>query len=140
MLTNSSSGAGVIVRANQKSGDPGVTLEQKDEIEFLLRMRDCDYRQRLESFVESGRLIIHFGDTMWDECHRTTTKKDGDQWSQQNRPPWNVSSTDDLLYLLQDQLGCHEDTFSKKRHIGIEIVRKYRHGIVARDREKYESE
>mmetsp|Transcript_35036 Transcript_35036/g.84791 ORF Transcript_35036/g.84791 Transcript_35036/m.84791 type:complete len:258 (-) Transcript_35036:4745-5518(-) len=131
VLNNSNkSSTTVVVRANQKSGDPGLTDEQNDELEFLLRMRDCQYRQKLEPFVESGRLIAHFGDSIWDGCHDYAGDTRNDIERSQP-PPWNVSSTDDLLYLMQDQAGCYDDTSSTtdKRQLTLNAVREYRNDL-----------
>ena len=80
---------------NQRSGDPDLTPQQLDDMEWLLRQRDCTYREQFLQCQELGVLSIHFGDTIWDGC---------DPNNQSNRD-FFVNTT--LLFeLFQRQVGC----------------------------------
>lgn len=88
------------LRENEKTGDPELAADQLEDMETLLRLRDCSYQGRMESLQRDGSLQIHLGESIWEDCPKLTTGPGG------SVAPWNVTSTDDILELLQDQLGC----------------------------------
>jgi hypothetical protein len=94
---------------NAKSGNPGLSTEQMEEIEWILQQRDCSYRQRFleATSTTSGsitndkstptRLALHYADNIWDVCPSSSSSR--------------FSNTTFLLDLLQSQVGC--GTFKK---------------------------
>jgi hypothetical protein len=86
---------GVAILQNKRSGHPGLLPAQLDDMEFLFLLRDCQYRSALEEFQRKDALAIHHGETMWESCRRETATGS-----------WNATSTDDMLELLRDQVGC----------------------------------
>lgn len=94
---------------NAKSGNPGLTAEQMEEIEWVLRQRDCSYRARLQEATthhddSTTRLVLHYADTLWDTCPPPSNTATGNTAS--------FANTTFLLDLLQSQLGC--GSFRKK--------------------------
>jgi hypothetical protein len=94
----------VTIQQNKKSGKPGLSSKQLDDMEFLLRLRDCTYQQSLRRHKDNNNFIIHDGsggddnnsNKFWDDCSVTSS----------SLPLWNESSTDDILEILKDQVSC----------------------------------
>ena len=98
----------IVIQQNQKSGNPGLSSQQLDDMEFLLRLRDCTYQQSLQQRSENY-FVIHDGSSdhdgsnkFWDDCIMMPTSSS----SSSSVALWNESSTDDLLELLKDQVHC----------------------------------
>jgi len=86
---------------NAKTGNPELSDAQMEEMEWILRQRDCSYRQRLVEATTvlagqgSTRLHLHYADTLWDACS-TNYRYDSSMFA----------NTTFLLDLLQSQVGC----------------------------------
>ena len=77
---------------NHRTGDPELSPLQRKELEWLLRQRDCSYRQSLQS---DPRVTIVQQDSLWDDCDYYDSKL------QQM-----LRNSTKLLYLIQSQVDC----------------------------------
>jgi hypothetical protein len=82
------------LRANERNHDPGLTSKQIEEIEWVLRQRDCAYMRSLESYIGNGLTILH-RDTLWRDCDEAPIE------IQQQ-----LQNTTFLHFLLQSQIDC----------------------------------
>jgi hypothetical protein len=93
---------------NSRAGDPGLSAQQLDDLEWLFRQRDCAYRDELllletphNNITNNNKndrwtLTILQKDTLWQDCDPYD-----DQFQQSLR-----KNTSHLLYLIQSQVGC----------------------------------
>jgi hypothetical protein len=95
------------LQENKKIGDPNLSINQLQDMETLFRLRDCSYRNQLESYLPTtttsstgqsptSSVHIHYGESIWDGCPS----------SEQQHMERTSLSTDDMLEFLQDQVGC----------------------------------
>jgi hypothetical protein len=101
---------------NQRSGDPRLSVQQLEYMEMLFRNRDCSYRSSLQSAEAQKRLLLHHGHELWDDCVSMPESH--------NARTWNATSTDDLLDLLRDQVGCGPVTQGMNRVQAVELQSK----------------
>ncbi|CAJ1959697.1 unnamed protein product [Cylindrotheca closterium] len=85
---------------NQKFGNPGITQQQLDEMEWMFLQRDCSYFED-KSFLQNPNLKVHYGDTMLQPCSALATN---------GIPRSSFANTTILLKLLQAQIGCDGTT------------------------------
>jgi len=82
----------------------GVSSTQLDEMNWILRQRDCIYQSKLEDFRRKGRLkILYPQDLSWTHCQKCSTidLMDDDNDIFQN--------TTFLLQAMRSQFGCQSD-------------------------------
>jgi hypothetical protein len=99
---------------NKKIGDPGLSLEQLDDLEWILRQRDCGYRSYLQ---HHPNLQVHYGDTLWEGCD-----DDDEIISSSSFSSSLFVNTTFLLELLQSQVGCGSGSGNNKN-----MIRQWRH-------------
>jgi hypothetical protein len=92
---------------NTKTGDPEMTLQQIEGMEFLLRQRDCAYRDELEQ--DNGVQILHKF-ALWDGCDAPSSVS-----SLSSNSLAEYRNTTFLLKLLREQMGCVEGKQRKGR-------------------------
>ena len=73
---------------NKKTGDPGMSEEQLEEMEWILRQRDCAYQENMER--DDGITILH-RHSLWKDC---------------TSPNPDFLNTTFLFNLLQTQMKC----------------------------------
>jgi hypothetical protein len=66
------------LHSNRREADPGLTVEQLDELEWLFRQRDCAYAQDL---VSDPGVTVLFRDSLWEESQKEQ------HLQQQQQPP-----------------------------------------------------
>ena len=97
---------------NAKTEDPGITREQAEEMEFILRQRDCAYQNNIQN--DSGVTILH-QDALFRGCSSSVPNAD-------------YMNTTFLLHLLRAQMGCeiskNEETMTSIR----DAMKNHRHG------------
>jgi hypothetical protein len=59
-------------RSNAHDLDPGLSRIQIEEIEWLLRQRDCSYQSELEPYItdKNGGLTVLHRDSLWKDCEQ----------------------------------------------------------------------
>lgn len=78
----------------------GVSNIQLDEIDWLLRQRDCTYQLRVEEFLRNNRLeILYPRDLSWTQCQTVPIPN----------ALADFQNTTFLLQAMQSQFGCHSD-------------------------------
>ena len=100
-------GGGARLVHNQRSGDSKLSPQQWNDLEWILRQRDCTYQQKLLRYQELGVLKIHFGNTIWDGCDPNINHNHSNNSS--NNKGLFLDTTF-LLELLQQQLGCGKNS------------------------------
>jgi hypothetical protein len=73
---------------NNKTGDPEMSEQQLEEMEWILRQRDCAYKEKMER--DSSINILH-RHSLWKDC---------------SSPNADFSNTTFLLNLLRAQMNC----------------------------------
>lgn len=84
------------IQQNKKSGDPRLNEKQLDDMEWILRQRDCSYRSTL---VANSNFRVLEGEAIWEDC------LDDPRVSTLRNTTW-------LLQLMQTQVGCRPDGIS----------------------------
>lgn len=83
---------------NVRSGDPELTDEELDAMEWVLQQRDCSYHQQIMEFSKAStatpHLRLHYAEKFWDSCEA------------HHRNASIFTNTTFLLELLQSQAGC----------------------------------
>lgn len=82
------------IKKNQRAGDARLSTEQFQEMEWLLRLRDCEYQRQFEMMENQHHLVLHHGENMWDDCIAREIQL------------WGSITSDNLLGQLRAQVGC----------------------------------
>lgn len=97
-------GIGLSPRLNQKSGDPELTDQQLQDMDWLFLQRDCTYSIPVQHHES---LKIHYEKDMFTQCPDTVNLQ--------------FRNTTFLLELLQSQVGCGSIPFDEKlKELGLE--------------------
>jgi hypothetical protein len=91
------------MHANNRSGDPGLTNVQLDELEWILRQRDCSYMTELlehnnnnkQQQQQQQQLTVLHQDTLWQDCDKFESSFQR-----------SLRNTTFLLQLIQSQVDC----------------------------------
>jgi len=118
------------IKLNERSGHPGLTSSQLEDMGWLLRQRDCSYRRQLQEYVSIGTsnnshtkkntslpsstLILHYADTIWDGCDDDPDDDEEEEQEEEGNagvPSFPsrdrfVRNTTWLFEHLQSQVGC----------------------------------
>ena len=97
---------------NTKTGDPEMSNEQLDQMEWILRQRDCSYRETLES--DDGLNILH-RHSLWENCPSTSSSSPIDSSRK-------FQNTTFLLGVLRDQIGCGDGTVNISNWMNQETI------------------
>ena len=102
---------------NSRSRPSGLTMDQLDDMEWILRYRDCSYRRQLLSpppppllvaqppgstpNASASSLFLHYAETLWEGCEEVDDDDDDDDsmYRYGRNTTW-------LLEYLQSQVGC----------------------------------
>ena len=102
---------------NSRSRPSGLTMDQLDDMEWILRYRDCSYRRQLLSpppppllvaqppgstpNASASSLFLHYAETLWEGCEEVDDDDDDDDsmYRYGRNTTW-------LLEHLQSQVGC----------------------------------
>jgi hypothetical protein len=84
------------MHANNRSGDPGLTNVQLNELEWILRQRDCSYMDELKHRHDDGQLtVLHQDASLWQDCDKFDSSFQR-----------SLRNTTFLLQLIQSQVDC----------------------------------
>jgi hypothetical protein len=101
------------IRQNNRSKHAGLTQSQLEEMEWVLRYRDCSYYHQLHQheLLSPSSLSLHYADTIWDGCNPPTTSSTdsttsgADDYDSDGIERY-ARNTTWLMDLFQSQVGC----------------------------------
>jgi hypothetical protein len=104
---------------NPKSRPLELSPFQLVELEWLLRQRDCTYRERLQEYERHEKLVVVYPDDdglSWKHCSTTSSTTSTDTAAETKRLSNNFQNTTYLLQAMQSQFGCQQP---QNQHINL---------------------